>query len=363
MKVAMMVRRLLGAALLLCRHASAHRLSAEDEVAYFDPVLKIERPREKMRLHSLREGDSVDLQLKGEKSSQRFFRADITQELTCVDCLAQLTGRDYLITEGSLLGASRGGFFMPWDSDGDFSFSVMDKDGKQDQAGFYKLFTRSAMTTNRAKCPMCGNITMGHFTPGLEQDGVQLHCWQTWDDITSGHLLEAKGDKHRKLNEGDHKKLLKRIGEIHDSRVFFSELPEYRDGGGGYLDVEPFYSDTGEDWKNLAVRVAKSDALPTQRCRVARFAPDAKAAAAAVLLQNTSASHDGNVQFVELNCPAKPSALLEKYYGKKWTEEMYNNFNGKRWVSTAHAEPLLNYLVRQHKYTGPAFTPVSDKDT
>lgn len=350
---------------LFCRHGAAgHRLSLEDDISFFDPILGIDRPKDKMRIRSLREGDNLRLELRGEHKTQRFYRQDLVSELACVDCLLRFSEREYMITEGSLLGAARDGFFIPWDSDGDVQFDIHNKHGDKDQAGFYELFTRHNIKANKERCPMCGNMAMGHFTPNLVQDGVALHCWQTLDDIMSGNLLEAKGDKHRKLSNKTHSALLNKIGELHDSRLFFSELAEYRDGGGGYVDVEPYFIDK-EDKKfhNLQVSVDPEEALPPQRCRIAHFTPLAKEN---VLLEGADVhSQAGSVQFVELNCPAKPTAFLDQYYGTdKWRQPPYNTFNGQKWIldKSNGSLSLPEYLRKQMNYTGPAFKPVTDKD-
>merc|ERR1719393_348401 len=303
-----------------------------------------------MRVQSLREGESVDAQLRGERKDQRFYRQDLFSEFSCVDCLMRVHDRDYMITEGSLLGATRGGFFIPWDSDGDFSFDVKDKNGVKNQTAFYEVFTRSNIQANKEKCPMCANMAMAHFTPNYKVDGVEMHCWQTWDDIMSGELLAAKGSEHKKLSKKDHADLLKRIEDVHDTRLFFSDLAEYRDGGGGYLDVEPYFIDEEGKFRNLMLTVDPKLALPPQRYRVAHFTPNADAQANVnVLLEGGGmVGQAGSVQFVELNCPAKPTEMLQHYYGKNWQKVPYNKYDGKKWIldKDPKAPSLSNFLLK-----------------
>eukprot|EP00929_Paragymnodinium_shiwhaense_P097056 TRINITY_DN58833_c0_g1_i1.p1 TRINITY_DN58833_c0_g1~~TRINITY_DN58833_c0_g1_i1.p1 ORF type:complete len:325 (+),score=66.03 TRINITY_DN58833_c0_g1_i1:114-1088(+) len=287
----------------------------------------------------------------GERLGQKTYHQDIADEFKCVDCVMRNAGRDYVITEGALLGTARNGFLLPWDSDGDFSFDVRGADGKEDVQGFYKLFSEKGMIKTKANCSLCGTVTMAHFIGDQTREEQKIHPWQTYDDIVSGSLLASKGSSRVQVPKTQHLELLELLTRAHDSRIFVSSEPGFvRDGGGGYIDVEPFFTNQDKHgdnrpgmWHNLAISAKVDDVLPSKRCQTLHFA-------------------EAGVNTLELNCPANPNALLQEYYGSRnWQNVPYNKYDDKKetWMldRSPHAPSLQEYMAQKYKYTGP-FKPV-----
>jgi len=234
-----------------------------------------------------------------------------------------------MITEGSLLGATRDGFFLPWDSDADLAFDSRAENGTEDLGGFYELFTRREMKLSEKKCPMCKGVTLTHFMDGFkDEDGTELYWWQTFDDILVGNVIEPVTMHHRKVSAATRNQMLQRIlNEKIDSRIFPNSLPSIRDGP-EYIDVEPFWEDPDSGkWRNLQVSVDKGSMLPTQRCNVL------------ALLDKSSSER------LELNCPSRPAAFLDVYYQKQWTTPPYNRYDGNRWVNVEGGPSLNDFLA------------------
>merc|ERR1719199_1062784 len=128
--------------------------------------------------------------------------------------------------------------------------------------------------------------------------------------------------------------LLKKIKTGRDSRIFAdSSSGCMRDGGSGYVDVEPYYVDPEDNsWRNLQVKVKNSDwMLPTRPCSLADYS-------------------ETGLSTLDLRCPRKPSKFLEEYYGKSWKDVPYNKYveasSGKdgQWVKDANAPSLGEFL-------------------
>eukprot|EP00929_Paragymnodinium_shiwhaense_P113897 TRINITY_DN82197_c0_g1_i1.p1 TRINITY_DN82197_c0_g1~~TRINITY_DN82197_c0_g1_i1.p1 ORF type:complete len:358 (+),score=93.12 TRINITY_DN82197_c0_g1_i1:122-1195(+) len=284
-----------------------------------------------------------DLEQRGEKLQQRYYKKELVQQLRCVDCVALRAKRDYTITEGSLLGAARGGFFIPWDSDGDVSFDVRNAAGEEDPEGFYNLFSEANAKQRQKDCPHCGDVVLAHFTPDIPNDEGKppLWHWQTIDAIRSGNLLEASGYTYHRVPDEVRGELLEKLKGRIDSRLFWNKPYVY--GGGPYVDLEPFYVDSNSGrWKNLAIETPSEEAMPFQRCSLAHF-------------------DEASVNNVELSCPKKPAAFLEKYYGANWKQEPYNAFEDGKWSRMDAGPALHDFLLKSSKGFHGALKPVEDR--
>lgn len=284
--------------------------------------------------------------LEGEHINQQWYPKNLSTMLRCADCVILAGGRDYTITEGTLLGATRDGFFLPWDSDGDIAFDANGPDGKEDIAGLYHLFTRRSMKQTADRCPMCKGVTLTHFMDNFkDSDGTELYWWQTFDDILVGNVLEPVTMHHRKISNATRDEMVKRI--LHDkvdSRIFPNPMPSIRDGP-EYIDLEPFWiEDDGPEkgkWRNLQVSVDKGSMLPFQRCNIL-----------ALLGETTS-------ERVEVNCPSRPSTFLDVYYMKQWHNPPFNKYEDGEWVQ-AEGPPLREYLAKQATSVFKDLRPPSD---
>jgi len=295
-------------------------------------------------------------QVQGVFPKQEFLDPVIVSELRCVHCIMTSAHRDYVITEGTLMGAARNGFLLPWDADGDFLFDARGGDYES----FYKLFSPGPNSTASKQCPStCQAMQVNLFIgPDTKIDGVAMHFWQGYDDLKSGSLVERATGERRQADEDTHKRLLGFLKNPNPARLHYNSSWFIRAGGVGYLDVAPYelYADTGPKTKVPAVALYNDATVGRNATKVILGGPHPVQLNVDSLLpinkhcmvKNFGAN---GVETLELSCQSKPEDYLQARYGKDWLKEPYNKYDddASTWVHDEHSSSLEHFLVQKEK--------------
>eukprot|EP00929_Paragymnodinium_shiwhaense_P015205 TRINITY_DN123265_c0_g1_i1.p1 TRINITY_DN123265_c0_g1~~TRINITY_DN123265_c0_g1_i1.p1 ORF type:complete len:464 (+),score=65.81 TRINITY_DN123265_c0_g1_i1:143-1534(+) len=274
-----------------------------------------------------------------EKPGRRYFDPDILLELKCVHCMMAAAGRDYFVSEGTLLAAARNGFLLPWDADGDIVFHAQDE---VDYDAFYRIFSPGFGAGTHSDCGgECQNLTVVLFTPKLTDHGRELHFWQAYSDIVAGTPVTLDGEKFTASREV-RQRLQEIAKEPNPARLLYTPDPTGRTSGRGYLDVAPYEIDKARNeltiWE-LPKKKLKADAIYplNKNCSVVAF------------------GEAQSMQRLDLACPQNPAAYLDiTYADADWRKEAYNRFDEQlaKWVHDPKGN-LTSFLRKDARYDGP----------